>query len=79
MSRILKSFVQRRVDSDIVADTNSKLVCGDYPLEKGINITYGCNKEHRRGLKQFKIGLITKSKGHPVSADILEGDIDDKN
>ena len=54
------------------ADTTSKLVCGDYPLEKELIISFGFNKERRRDLKQFKIGLVTNSKGYPVTGDILD-------
>jgi transposase len=55
------------------------LVYGDYPAEKGLNITYGYNKERRRDLKQFKIGLLTNALGFPVTGEILDGNLDDKS
>jgi len=48
------------------ADTTARLVYGDYPQEKGLNITHGYNKERRRDLKQFKIGLVTNALGYPL-------------
>jgi len=76
----LKALLKEELEYDILhADTTSKLVYGDYPLEKGLNITFGYNKERRRDLKQFKIGLVTNSKGYPVTGDILDGNLDDKS
>ncbi len=76
----LKALLKEELTIDTLhADTTSKLVYGDYPFEKGLNITFGYNKERRRDLKQFKIGLVTNSKGYPVSGDILDGNLDDKS
>ena len=61
------------------ADTTARLVYGDYPQEKGLNITHGYNKERRRDLKQFKIGLVTNALGFPLLGEILDGNLDDKS
>jgi transposase len=61
------------------ADTTARLVYGDYPQEKGLNITHGYNKERRRDLKQFKIGLVTNALGYPLLGEILDGNLDDKS
>jgi transposase len=76
----LQALLKEELNNDILhADTTAKLVYGDYPAEKGLNITFGYNKERRRNLKQFKIGLITNPEGYPVSGDILDGNLDDKS
>lgn len=61
------------------SNNTSRLVNGDYPAEKGLNITYGYNKERRRDLKQFKIGLVTNALGYPLLGEILDGNLDDKS
>ena len=61
------------------ADTTARLLYGDYPAEKGLKITFGYNKERRRNLKQFKIGLVTNPDGYPILGDILDGNLDDKS
>jgi transposase len=48
-------------------------------LEKGLNITFGYNKERRVDLKQFKIGLVTNAQGYPLLGEILDGNLDDKS
>ncbi|OPL10286.1 MAG: hypothetical protein AVO34_11385 [Firmicutes bacterium ML8_F2] len=76
----LQALLKEGLSSNILhADTTAKLVYGDYPVEKGLNITFGYNKERRRDLKQFKIGLVTNSDGYPISGDILDGNLDDKS
>ncbi len=76
----LQALLKEGLSSDILhADTTAKLVYGDYPAEKGLNITFGYNKERRRDLKQFKIGLVTNAEGYPVVGDILDGNLDDKS
>jgi len=76
----LQALLKEELNSDTLhADTTAKLVYGDYPVEKGLNITFGYNKERRRNLKQFKIGLVTNPDGYPISGDILDGNLDDKS
>lgn len=76
----LQALLKEKLNSETLhADTTAKLVYGDYPVEKGLNITFGYNKECRRNLKQFKIGLVTNSDGYPMSGDILDGNLDDKS
>ena len=76
----LKALLKEELPFDILhADTTARLVYGDYPQEKGLNITYGYNKERRRDLKQFKLGLLTNSLGFPLSGEILDGNLDDKS
>lgn len=60
-------------------DTPAKLVYGDYPAAKSLQITLGYNKERRRKLKQFKIGLGTNPDGYPVSGGVLDGNLGGKN
>ncbi len=62
-------------------DTTARLLYGDYEKyeqEKGLQITWGYNKEHRMDLKQFKIGLLVTEEGFPVLGEILDGNLDDK-
>ena len=67
LPRIPKSSAKKDLEYDMLnADTTSKLVYCDYPLEKGLNITFDNNKERRRNLIQFKIGLVTNSKDYLV-------------
>ncbi|MGM0653631.1 MAG: IS1634 family transposase [Bacillota bacterium] len=76
----LKALLKEELPLDILhADTTARLVYGDYPAEKGLNITYGYNKERRRDLKQFKLGLLTNALGFPLSGEILDGNLDDKS
>ena len=76
----LRALLKEELESDILhADTTARLVYGDYPAEKGLNITYGYNKERRRDLKQFKLGLVTNAQGFPLSGEILDGNLDDKS
>jgi len=76
----LKALLKEELPFDILhADTTARLVYGDYPAEKGLNITYGYNKERRRDLKQFKLGLVTNAQGFPLSGEILDGNLDDKS
>ena len=76
----LKALLKEELPFDTLhADTTARLVYGDYPQEKGLNITYGYNKERRRDLKQFKIGLVTNALGFPLLAEILDGNLDDKS
>ncbi len=63
----------------LYADTTARLVYGDYPFEKGLNIAFGCNKERRIDLKQFKIGLVIDASGYPLLGEILDGNLDDKS
>ncbi len=60
------------------ADTTARLVYGEYRAPQGLNITHGYNKEGRRDLKQYKIGLVVNEDGFPVIGDILDGNLDDK-
>ena len=70
---ILQALIKEEFSSDILyADTTAKLIYGDYPQEKGLNITFGYNKEHRRDLKHFKIGLLTNAQGYPLASDIFD-------
>ena len=76
----LKALLKEELPLDTLhADTTARLVYGDYPLEKGLNITFGYNKERRRDLKQFKIGLVTNALGYPLLGEILDGNLDDKS
>jgi len=76
----LKALLKEELPSDIIhADITARLVYGDYPQEKGLNITHGYNKERRRDLKQFKIGLVTNALGFPLLGEILDGNLDDKS
>jgi len=60
------------------ADTTARLVYGKYREPQGLNITRGYNKEGRRDLKQYKIGLVVNEDGFPIIGDILDGNLDDK-
>lgn len=76
----LKALLKEELPFDTLhADTTARLVYGDYPFEKGLNITPGYNKERRRDLKQFKIGLVTNAQGYPLLGEILDGNLDDKS
>ncbi len=76
----LQVLLKEELNSDTLhADTTAELVYGDYPVEKGLNIIFGYNKERRRNLKQFKIGLVINSEGYPISGDIIDGNLDDKS
>ncbi len=76
----LKALLKEELPFDTLhADTTAKMVYGDYPLEKGLNITFGYNKERRIDLKQFKIGLVTNAQGYPLLGEILDGNLDDKS
>ncbi len=63
----------------IHADTTARLVFGEYPHnEHGLKITFGYNKENRKNLKKFKIGVGVNKDGFPVLGEILDGNLDDK-
>jgi len=69
----LRALLKEKLECKILhADTTAKLVYGDYPAEKGLNITYG-------DLKQFKLGLVTNAQGFPLAGEILDGNLDDKS
>jgi len=59
-------------------DTTARLMYGAYEQEEGLQVTRGYNKEHRKDLKQFKIGLVVTDEGFPVLGEILNGNLDDK-
>jgi len=59
-------------------DTTARLMYGAYEQEEGLNVTQGYNKERRKDLKQFKIGLVVTDEGFPVIGEVLDGNLDDK-
>jgi len=76
---VARAMVEEEIAYHILhADTTARLVYGEYREPQGLNITRGYNKERRRDLKQYKIGLVVNEDGFPVIGDILDGNLDDK-
>ncbi len=76
----LQAQVEENIHCRVIhADTTARLVFGEYAHnEHGLNITFGYNKENRKDLKQFKIGMGVNKDGFPVLGEILDGNLDDK-
>ncbi len=76
---IARAMTEEEITYHILhADTTARLVYGEYREPVGLNIAHGYNKERRRDLKQYKIGLVVNKDGFPVIGDILDGNLDDK-
>lgn len=75
----LKAQLKEDINCRVLhGDTTARLMYGAYEQEEGLNVTYGYNKEHRKDLKQFKIGLVVTEEGFPVLGETLDGNLDDK-
>lgn len=78
---VLGEVIEREhLEVDVLhADTTTKSVQGVYEADEAtdLSITHGHSKDHRRDLKQFKIGLGVTRTGVPVVGDILDGNASD--
>jgi transposase len=76
---VLKAQLKENINYRVLhSDTTARLTYGAYEQEEGLRIVPGYNKEHRKDLKQFKIGLLVTQEGFPVLGEILDGNLDDK-
>jgi len=76
----LQAIAKDNVDLSVIhGDTTSKVVYGQYQGEGQLNVTYGRNKDHRPGLKQYICGLLTTGDGGiPLFGEVKDGNFDDK-
>ncbi len=74
----LQAQVQENIHCRVLhADTTARLVYGEYLQEQGLNITFGYNKENRKDLKQFKVGVAVNQDGFPLLGEVVDGNLDD--
>ena len=75
----LRALVEENLSKEVLrVDTTARLTYGIYEHPEGLQITYGYNKERRRDLKQFKIGLAVTNDGFPILGEVLDGNPSDK-
>ena len=75
----LRALAEEKLTKDTIrVDTTACLSYGTHTHPEGLQITYGYNKERRRDLKQFKIGLAVTNDGFPIFGEILNGNLSDK-
>ncbi len=80
---VVRAIIEEEIAYHILhADTTARLVYGEYRETQRLKINHGYNKESRRDLKQYKLGLVVlvvNEDDFPIVGDILDGNLEDKS